>query len=159
MTDFSWLWGVLVGGLTGILSGFGVGGGTLLLLYLTAVQNFEQLRAGGINLLYFIVCALPALYGHIKNGLVETKAVLLGAAAGVPVCIAAALLAAGMDTGLLRRVFGGFILIVGLREVFFRAPPERRKTVGPCPTPHKTVGRCPTPHKTAGRCPAPHKGE
>lgn len=117
----TWILGVLIGALTGILSGFGVGGGTLLLLYLTAVQNFEQVRAGGVNLLYFLVCALPALYGHAKNGLIENQAVLWGTLAGVPACIAGSLLAAGMDTGLLRRVFGGFILIIGLREVFSRS--------------------------------------
>lgn len=114
-----WL-GVLIGLLTGILSGFGVGGGTLLLLWLTAAQGYEQLRAGGINLLYFIACALPALYGHIKNGLVELSAVFWCALAGVPACIGASLLAAGMDTGLLRRCFGAFILVVGVREVFYR---------------------------------------
>lgn len=109
---------IIIGFLTGILSGFGIGGGTLLLLWLTLVQSLPQLRAGGINLVYFISCALPALYGHIKNGLIDTKAVLLCALAGVPACVAASLLAAGMDTSLLRRIFGGFILIVGLREVF-----------------------------------------
>ncbi len=109
---------VLVGFLTGVLSGFGIGGGTLLLLWLTMAQQLPQLKAGAINLVYFIACALPALWGHRKNGLLDTKAVLYCALAGVPACVAASLLAAGMDTSLLRRIFGGFILVVGLREVF-----------------------------------------
>lgn len=114
----TWFWGILIGALTGVLSGFGIGGGTLLLLWLTAVQDIQQLRAGGINLLYFIACALPALLGHIKNGLVKRQAVLWCGLAGVPACTAASFLAAGIETGLLRRFFGAFILIVGLREVF-----------------------------------------
>lgn len=114
---------ILVGFLTGILSGFGVGGGTLLLLWLTMVQETPQLKAGAVNLVYFIACALPALWGHIKNGLIEKQAVLCCALAGVPACIAASFLAAGMDTGLLRRIFGGFILVIGLREVFCRKEP------------------------------------
>lgn len=109
---------ILVGFLTGILSGFGVGGGTLLLLWLTMVQGFPQLQAGGVNLCYFIACAVPALYGHVKNRLIEARAVLFCALAGVPACIAASLLAANMDTSLLRRFFGGFLLLIGLREVF-----------------------------------------
>lgn len=118
-----WLWNSGIGFLTGILSGFGIGGGSLLLLWLTAVQGMEQLQAGGVNLLYFISCALPALWGHIKNGLLEKQAVLWGTLAGIPACAAASLLAAGMDTGLLRRCFGAFILAVGLREVFHRKNP------------------------------------
>ena len=47
----------IVGAATGVLSGFGIGGGTLLVLYLTAVGGIEQTIAGGINLLYFIGCA------------------------------------------------------------------------------------------------------
>jgi len=121
-----WLTGGLAGGLaigllTGVLSGFGIGGGSLLLLWLTMAQGMEQLRAGGVNLLYFISCALPAIWGHIKNGLIEKKAVLWCVLAGIPASIAAAVLAAGMETGMLRRAFGGFLIAVGLRELFSRA--------------------------------------
>lgn len=47
----------LVGLVTGIISGFGIGGGSLLILYLTAVAGVNQYTAGGVNLLYFIGCA------------------------------------------------------------------------------------------------------
>ena len=102
--------GVVIGALTGVLSGFGVGGGTLLLLWMTAVQGMGQAQAGGVNLLYFIACALPASIGHIKNGLIEKRAVFWCVVLGAPACIAGAFLAAGMDTELLKRLFGGFIL-------------------------------------------------
>ncbi len=118
------VWNTLAGYLTGVLSGFGVGGGTLLLLWLTLAQDFPQQRAGAVNLIYFLCCALPALYGHVKNGLLHWQAVLWCAAAGVPACAAASFLAAGMDTGLLHRIFGGFILLIGLREVFAPAKPH-----------------------------------
>ena len=41
----------VVGLVTGILSGFGVGGGSLLMLYLTMFAGVQQYAAGGINLL------------------------------------------------------------------------------------------------------------
>ena len=72
----NWFFSALVGAATGVLSGFGVGGGTLLLLWLTLAQDMGQLQAGGVNLLYFICCALPALWGHLRRGLVEKQAVL-----------------------------------------------------------------------------------
>lgn len=123
----SWLIAALIGALTGVLSGFGVGGGTLLLLWMTAVQGIQQVQAGGVNLLYFITCALPAIFGHIKNGLVEGQAVLWCTLAGVPACIAASFLAAGMDTGLLRRCFGAFILVIGIKELFYKQPSQRSR--------------------------------
>lgn len=50
-----WLAAVVAGALTGVLSGFGVGGGTLLLIYLTTFAGMEQSQAQGINLLYFLL--------------------------------------------------------------------------------------------------------
>lgn len=116
--------GLAVGFLTGVLSGFGVGGGTLLLLWLTMAQHMDQLRAGGLNLVYFICCAGPALWGHIKNGLVEGRAVFWCGVGGVPACIAASLLAGGLDASLLRRLFGAFILVIGVRELFCKKEEE-----------------------------------
>lgn len=115
-----WVWSLLVGLSTGVLSGFGIGGGTLLLLWLTLVSGMDQLQAGGVNLAYFICCALPALFYHIKHGLVEKQAALWCTAAGVPACILASLLAARLDVTLLRRFFGVFLLFVGFRELFFK---------------------------------------
>ena len=84
----NWLFSILAGAATGVLSGFGVGGGTLLLLWLTLVQGMGQFQAGGVNLVYFISCALPALWGHFRQGLVEKKAALWCILAGVPACAA-----------------------------------------------------------------------
>lgn len=113
-----WAFSLLTGLITGVLSGFGIGGGTLLILWLTFVSGMNQFQAGGINLLYFVACALPALYGHVKNNLVEKQAVLWTSVAGVPACILAALLASITDVTLLRRIFGVFLLIIGFRELF-----------------------------------------
>lgn len=65
----------VVGLLTGVLSGCGIGGGSLLLLWLTLVQDMPQFTAGGINLLYFLACAPAALVSHLKNHLIDRGAV------------------------------------------------------------------------------------
>ena len=124
----NWLFPLLTGALTGLLSGFGIGGGTLLVLWLTLAEGFSQLRAGGVNLAYFPCCALPALLGRVKNRLVEKKAALWCALFGIPACICAALLAARLDTTLLRRCFGVLLLFVGWQEVF---PQKREGEKGP----------------------------
>ena len=106
-----------VGVATGIISGFGIGGGSLLVLYLTAVMGVSQHTAGGINLLYFIGCAPAALIGHIKNRAIEWKAVLWCAVAGVATAVPVSLLAADMDIDLLRRLFGVGLIYIGIKEV------------------------------------------
>lgn len=121
----TWLFSALAGFLTGVLSGFGIGGGTLLILWLTMVSGMDQLKAGGVNLLYFVCCALPALWGHWKNGLIEKKTVLWCVLAGLPACGAAALLAAYLDVTLLRRIFGAFLIVIGFRELFSKGDGEK----------------------------------
>jgi len=109
---------VLIGFITGILSGFGVGGGTLLLIWLTAFAGVPQTQAQGINLIYFIPCAALALYSHFKNGLVE-KSVLIPAAIAGSLCAPVfAFLATAIDESWLRRAFGVFLLIIGISELF-----------------------------------------
>lgn len=81
----------LAGAVTGVLSGFGVGGGTLLLIYMTAFAGVEQHLAQGINLLYFLPTAATALPAHIKNGYVDKKTAMPAILAGLAGTAAAAL--------------------------------------------------------------------
>lgn len=120
---------MLAGLLTGILSGFGVGGGSLLLLYLTLAAGLDQYQAGGINLLYFIACAPAALVSHIRNGLVRGAAVGWCALAGIPASVLAALAAARMDTDWLRRAFGMFLLYIGIKELLAGRKQGKNKQV------------------------------
>jgi len=106
----------LIGAATGIISGFGVGGGSLLVLYLTALADVSQYTAGGINLLYFIGCAPAALIGHIRNRMIEVKAVLWCVVAGIITVIPTSIIAANLDTNLLRRMFGIILIYVGVKE-------------------------------------------
>ena len=113
-----WLLPLLAGTATGILSGFGVGGGTLLLIYMTTFAGVPQNLAQGVNLLYFLPAAATALPAHIKNGYIDGETVRPAALAGLAGTARAAWVATGLDVELLRRCFGGFLLVVGLRELF-----------------------------------------
>ncbi len=112
------LFAILVGLLTGILSGFGIGGGSLLMLWLTCVMDVPQLQAAGMNLLYFLACAPPALYSHWKNKLIDPKAACFCIAAGIPLSILGCFLSARLDLSLIRRGFGLLLLWIGIRELF-----------------------------------------
>ncbi len=116
MTD--WLIPLLAGAVTGVLSGFGVGGGSLLLIYMTGFAGVPQNLAQGVNLLYFLPAAATALPAHVKNGYIEKKALVPAILAGLAGTALAAWLATGLDVGILRKCFGVFLLAVGTRELF-----------------------------------------
>ena len=101
-----------------MLSGFGVGGGSLLLIYMTSFAGVPQTLAQGVNLLYFLPAAATALPAHLKNGYVEKKALLPAIAAGLVCSALAAWAATALDVEVLRKCFGGFLILIGLRELF-----------------------------------------
>lgn len=113
-----WAIDLLIGTLTGVLSGFGIGGGTLLILWLTLFGGMNQLQAGGINLAYFMCSGTPALFSHIKNKLVEKQTFFFCTLAGVPACILASIAASAIDVSWLRRGFGVLLLFIGFKELF-----------------------------------------
>ena len=104
MTD--WLLPFVTALAAGVLSSWGVGGGTLLL-------GVEQLEAQAINLLFFLPTAGAGLFFHRKNGLLDRQVWRQAALPGAAVSLAAALAAAAVDTGLLRKPFGLFLLWSG----------------------------------------------
>ena len=109
---------ILAGLVCGVLSGFGIGGGSLLMVWMTAVLSMDQKAAQGINLLYFLPTAVCALIFHAKHRQICWKAVLPAAIAGCAAAVPGALLAASLDMELLRKLFGGFLIAVGLVEIF-----------------------------------------
>lgn len=119
-----WLAAVVAGALTGVLSGFGVGGGTLLLIYLTTFAGMEQSQAQGINLLYFLPAGLMALPAHLKNGYVVKPVLLPAIGAGLALAALAAWAATALDVEVLRKCFGAFLLVVGAMELFGKKRPE-----------------------------------
>lgn len=117
----TFLLSVLAGAVCGIISGFGVGGGSLLMIYMTAFAAIAQRSAQGINLLYFLPTASASLILHTKNRFIQWRLVVPAAIAGCLFGAGAAWLSAGIDSGLLRKIFGAFLLLVGLTEVFHKS--------------------------------------
>lgn len=109
---------ILSGLFSGIISGMGIGGGTILIPALTMFLKINQHTAQGVNLLFFIPTAVVALLIHKKNKNLEFKMALplmlwglLGASAG-------SLLAINLNQEVLRRIFGVFLFIMGGYEIY-----------------------------------------
>lgn len=116
-----WLVALLAGAVTGVLSGYGVGGGSLLLVWMAAFAGVDQRLAQGINLLYFLPTAAAALPAHFKNGQVEKSALRPAILAGLLSAGMGAWAASCMELGLLRKCFGVFLLVIGIKQLVQKA--------------------------------------
>lgn len=105
----------IAGFVCGVLSGCGIGGGSLLLIYMTQLGGLEQAVAQGVNLIYFLPTSSAALVSHAKNRLIDGKLVLKTALPGMATAALSAFFAASIDSGNLRRLFGIFCVIVGAK--------------------------------------------
>ena len=110
----------------GFLSGLGVGGGSLLILYLTLMLGMDPVSARGLNLLFFLPCALFAAFFRWRQGAVNLKLLWPAIASGCAAALLVSLLSLNLDTSLLRKLFGGLLIITGLRELFYK-PKEKRE--------------------------------
>ncbi len=111
---------VIVGFLTGILSSMGFGGGTLLLIYLTVFQGINHIQAAGVNLIYFIPCALISVILYLKKKIIAGKDVLIISSGAVIGAIIGAFAANYIDAEILKKIFAVFVFGVGIYELFKR---------------------------------------
>lgn len=115
--------------LTGIFASMGLGGGMVLIVYLTVFADFSQLAAQGINLVFFIPIAIISLVLHTKNKLVEWKKAVPAVLWGTAAVIISAWLANRIEQSLLSKAFGIFLILMGLKELFFKSEKHEFKGV------------------------------
>jgi len=114
----------LIGIASGIISGMGIGGGTLLIPALTIFLNYNQHTAQNTNLIYFIPTAIIALITHTRNGNVEKKVLLKIVLFGIIGAVIGAVIAVNMKPALLRKIFGIFLLLMGISEILKKSNKE-----------------------------------
>ena len=122
-----WLIPFLCGMGAAVISAWGVGGRTLLLLVMTLFLGVDQRTAQGINLLFFLPTALSALICHWKNGCLDRPTLKNAVSAAVPAALLGAWIATAVDVELLGRPFGAYLLLSGVSLIL---PQKRKKESG-----------------------------
>lgn len=110
-------WLVVIGFVSGILGGMGMGGGTLLIPMLVWFMGFAQQQAQLLNLLSFVVMAVFALIVHFKNKLVDVKPGLFCGIAGVVTSVIFSLFVKKIEGGILKILFGVFLILIGIWQL------------------------------------------
>lgn len=116
----SFLCSMLIGTALGFLAGLGVGGGSLLMLWLTVVIGIEYPHARIINMLFFLPCALICTLFRWKQGALNIRTVLPAIVAGSISAILATTISNQIDLALLKKLFGALLVFTGIRELFYR---------------------------------------
>lgn len=115
----NFLLSLLIAVLLGFLAGMGVGGGSLLLLWLTQVVMMAQPEARILNLLFYLPAAAASiLFRGLKQ--VPWKIALPGIAAGCAAAALCTLLSRQLNVELLKKLLGALLIATGLREIFYR---------------------------------------
>lgn len=112
---------LLAGLLSGIIGGMGLGGGAVLIIYLTVFRDVEQLKAQGINLLFFIPIALVAVIIYAFKKQIKWRITLPVAAGGIIGAVGGFFLTDIIGGGLTAKLFGGFLIILGIKEIFSKS--------------------------------------
>ncbi|MBR5452909.1 MAG: hypothetical protein IKV54_02410 [Clostridia bacterium] len=96
------------------LVGMGVGSGGLYLIFLTLVRGTEQLTAQGMNLYFFLAASAGATVLNLCRRRADIRAAAVLGGVGAVAAAGGAALAGALDGELLRRLFGGFMVISGV---------------------------------------------
>lgn len=109
---------VLIGLVSGIVSGTGMGGGTVLILLLTLIMGIDQHIAQATNLIFFIPTSIAAIIANWKYKLVDKKIALWVSIAGTIGAVGGALISNKTDVESLRKYFGIFLAIIAIFEIY-----------------------------------------
>lgn len=112
---------IIAGFLSGLIGSMGLGGGTVLLIYLAGFAGVEQLTAQGINLLFFIpIGALSVIIYSIKKQ-IKWKITLCFAISGLVGAAIGAFLSGFIGDKWTRIAFAILLIILGVKSVFSKS--------------------------------------
>ena len=104
------------------LSGLGVGGGGLFMIYLSLLTDTPQLVAQGMNLLFFLFSSGASITVHLRERRICYPAVGLMAAFGIVGALLGARLSAHLPAHLLRSIFGCMLIVSGILALRQKEP-------------------------------------
>lgn len=121
---------LITGLIAGIISGTGMGGGSVLILILVNFLRVSQHTAQATNLIYFIPTAIVAIFVNYKQKLINLKLGFLIAIFGACGAVIGANISMRVDSSTLKKSFGFFLLIIAFYEIydFYNEYKRKKKT-------------------------------
>lgn len=116
----SFVFAVAISILLGFLSGLGIGGGSLLMLWLTNIMQYDFSSAQSINLLFFIPAASIACFRSCRQGKLSILRLLPSAVVGSLSALIIYSISRQWDTNLVKKAYGCLLLIIACKELRWR---------------------------------------
>ena len=109
---------IIIGTVSGIFSGIGMGGGTVLILLLDIFEGVEQHIAQATNLIYFVPTAISAIIVNYREKNIDTKLAKTISIYGIIGAIIGAVISVNTDVQKLRKFFGIFLVVIAIHEIY-----------------------------------------
>lgn len=102
----------------GILGSMGLGGGGILIIYLSLFSKLEQMNAQGINLIFFVSIALISVIFFSFKNLIDWKFIFPAVLLGIPGTFIGFHLSSNIDAQVLSKIFSVFLICIGIYQLF-----------------------------------------
>lgn len=109
---------VITGFISGIVSGTGMGGGTILILCLSIFLGIDQKMAQATNLIFFVPTSIAAIYVNIKQKKIDFKVAKVIIIFGIIGAIIGGIVAQKINTRVLKKLFGIFLIFIAIHEIY-----------------------------------------
>lgn len=108
---------VLIGFVAGIITGTGMGGGTVLIILSTLLLGLSQKDAQMLNLIFFVPTSITSIIINLKEKRIDKNIAKYVSILGILGALTGAFIASKIDVGLLKKLFGVFLLIIAINEI------------------------------------------
>ncbi len=109
---------IIFGFIAGIVSALGMGGGTILILFLSLFMGIEQHVSQATNLIFFIPTSIAAIIMNIKNRKINFKISKTIIIYGIIGALIGSFISNKLETKSLQRIFGIFLLIIAFFQIY-----------------------------------------
>lgn len=120
---------IIFGLIAGIITGLGMGGGTILILLLSLFMNIDQHMAQATNFLFFIPTSVAAILVNLKEKNIDKNVSLFVIIFGMIGAIIGSLLSQRINSMKLKKYFAVFILIIAIHEIYVLIKEYRKERI------------------------------
>lgn len=113
---------IIAGFLSGAVGSLGVGGGGVLIVFLTLFLEYSRDEAAVMNLIFFIPIALLSVIIYLKQKQIDVKKAVGLALSGLLGSVLGVYLSGVIETSLLSKIFGGILISISIKTLFSKTP-------------------------------------
>ena len=117
---------IIAGFLSGAVGSLGVGGGGVLIVFLTLFLEYSRDEAAVMNLIFFIPIALLSVIIYLKQKQIDVKKAVGLALSGLLGSVLGVYLSGVIETSLLSKIFGGILIAISIKTLFSKTPEKEK---------------------------------